>query len=445
VRDGDVPPVTHRQRIALVSIVVLGFLLRAAWVAHAARTPHGLIDPVFYSHHADDLAAGRGYHFLLGSEATAYYPVGYPAVLAAVWWVVQRLPGSNGLSTAVGWLNLAAGTATILLVFDAGRRLAHNTRVALAAAAVVAFWPNLIVHTSVALSETLFNALMVGFVIVLLRVDWARARPSWVHLGAAGLVLGASVLVRPQALLVVPVLVFVWWRPAHHGWRPALRNSALVVVGALVLIAPWMIRNVGAVGSPTISTNLGDNLCIGHNPVASGGFELPDYCFGDFQGLRGLAHGHDETTRNNTLTRRALSWAVRHPVDEVRLTLWRAYFTVHNDHDGVQAAESYGADPFLSNRWRPVLENASDAWFYATLALALLAVPFVCKHRPGWSLWLWTLVALVVPPLLFFGDPRFKVPAAPFLAVLAGVTIVRATTSDGRAARDHRRVAAGAT
>jgi len=135
------------MRIGLLVIVVLGGGARLAWAWRTAEPPTGLHDPAFYLMLASMLAAGRGYAYL-GPEggATAYYRPGYPALVAAAIWLTDRPPllEPSDFAVAVA-LNVALSTATIALVFALARRLV-DVRVGLAAAALVAAWPNLIFH-----------------------------------------------------------------------------------------------------------------------------------------------------------------------------------------------------------------------------------------------------------------------------------------------------------
>ena len=402
--------------MALLAIVGVGVVLRAAWVAYAARPPQTLIDPTFYSLYAEQIADGNGYRLPSG-EPTAYYPIGYPAALGAVVWLVQLLPVPYDLPMVAGWFNLVAGMATVVAVFELARRLLDDTRVGLVAAALVALWPNLVLHTAAALSETFFNLLLVLALLVLLGTPWP-ARPPWGRLVAFGVLLGASALVRPISLLVLPALLVVWGRSAGWGWKPAVGALAATSAAAVAVIAPWSVRNLVVLDSPVvISTNIGDNLCIGRHPGATGAFHLTDYCFAGFDGLERPEY---ELARNRETTRRALEHIRGHPLDEVPLLWRRAYHTMRDDHDALDAVESYGADVFIPKGWRSLLARVADLWFFAVLAVAALGIPrFRREADPRRAAFLWSMVAVAVPPLIFFGHPRFHVPVVPFLAVLA--------------------------
>ena len=414
---------SQRDRRWLVAIVAVGALLRIAWIVYANRPPVTLIDPSFYTLYADRIADGQGYTLPDGSP-TAYYPPGYPIALGVVVWVVRLVASGNDVAAIAAWFNLLLGLATIVLVFELARRVFDDTRAGLVAAAIVALWPNLVFHTAVALTETLFNLLVVAALLVLVGRGW-HERPSTQRLVGFGLLLGASILVRPISVFLVLALVWAWARPAGWGWRWAVTRGALVTAAAVLVIVPWTIRNVRAMDAPVlISTNFGDNFCIGHHEGAKGGFSLTPDCFaGDFNDLE---RPEFEIERNAVTARRGIEYLLDHPVDEVRLVGWRAVRTFENDHDGVRAAESYGADAFMSDGARTAWKAVANV-FYVVVGLLAVAGLFLVDRRrdPRRSLLLWSMVALIVPPLAFFGDPRFKLPLVPFLAVLAALAVVR--------------------
>lgn len=412
---------SQRERLWLVAIVVVGAVLRVAWILYANRPPVTLIDPSFYTLYGDRIADGLGYTLPDGSP-TAYYPPGYPIALGGVVWLVRLVADGDSVSSIAAWLNLVLGLATIVAVFELGRRVFEDTRVGLVAAALTALWPNLVFHTALALTETLFNLLVVAALLVLVGRRWDE-RPSAGRLAAFGLVLGASIMVRPVSVLVIAALVWVWARPAGWGWRWAITRGALVTAASLAVVLPWTVRNLRAMDAPVlISTNFGDNFCIGRYEGAKGGFSLTPDCFaGDFNDLE---RPEFEIERNRETARRGIEYMLDHPLEEVPLVWWRAVRTFENDHDGVRAAESYGADRFMSDGARTTWRWTADLWFFALAALTLVGFALVRPRLdPRRSLLLWSMVALVLPPLVFFGDPRFKMPLVPFMAVVAALAI----------------------
>lgn len=414
-------PLSRVQRRTFAVVVAGAVALRVGWCAVALREPAGFHDPGFYRLLAVQLAHLDGY--ILEGRPTAYYPVGYPAVLGVLFGAarVVGLDGDTSRTALTGGLNVAAGMATVVLAFVVGRRTA-GAWAGIAAAAVVGAMPNLVYHTAVPLTETLFNAVVLAFVGVLAAAPWSTTGPGTRRLVAAGAVLGASALIRPVAVPVLPLLLAVWWA-AGFPLRRAVRDVAVVGLVAVAVVAPWTIRNAVRMDAfVPISTNTGDNLCMSRQPGATGGFKLTDYCFGG-PALESLVRPEYEVRRDAQGRRLAAEFVRAHPARELRLWLDRLGATFRHDHDGLDAAEGYGDDGFLQPSHRDRYRRLADgAWYLlGTLGLvAALAVVTVGRLRrhPRLVLLLVAAVGLLLPVVLFFGDARFKVPAVPVLAVL---------------------------
>lgn len=414
-------------------VVGVAVVLRLVWVAVGARPPRILADPALYYYAALQIACGRGYVSLGGEPCvagahpfrTAYYPPGYPYFLGTV----QRVLVATGLDrhtvVVAGVLQALLGGVAVVAVVVVGRRLGGRA-VGIVAGAVLACWPNLVVYAGLLLSETLFvTALAVGLAGILTMDDGGRRR--WWRAVVGGGALGVAALVRPQVLLVVPALV-VAWTVSRLGWREVLRRAAVPVVGVVVVAAPWAVRNASVFGSfVPFSTNGGDNLCVGFHPGARGGFSIPDYCdTGEFYTDGPAA----ELRRDREARSRALRFVRSHPGALPMLSLRKLAITYRTDTDGLFAAVSFGKDQFLGSAFGPLKVVVGTGW---VVVVVTAAVGMVVTVRSGWRrrrtdptglcLVTTTLAGLFVP-VLFFGDPRFKVAVAPCLAVLAGVGLV---------------------
>jgi hypothetical protein len=408
----------HRR--ALVAIILTGFVLRVAWILFAARTPVGAHDPSFYMLYGDRIARGFGYTTPAGA-ATAYYPVGYPAVLGAAFWVAHRLPGDHLLGAALG-VNLLAGTATIGLVGVMGERIL-NRRAGLAAAAIIALLPNFIFHTATVLTETVFNSVLAAALLVLCWRPWSE---PWTtrRVAGAGALLAVAALIRPVVLVLIPVVVVGWWLADRRALGAVARRAGVLAGVLLLVLTPWLVRNWAASGRPTLAASTGDNLCIGNNPDAQGGFNLSPYCFGDIDPEQ---HITGTNGRDGELTARAVRWARSNVGREPWLVWRRTYYTFENDHDGVRVVQSYEDDPWLQASHADLLANVADAAYVAVLVLAGIgAVLLLRRHREPRTLFLLAAAAgMVVAVWPFFGDVRFHVPVVLILTVPAGWTLAR--------------------
>lgn len=446
-----VSPLSRRARWWLVAIVAAGALLRLVWAAEAEE-PVALRDPSLYLVLADHVAAGDGYTYGDGPDQgqTAYYPPGYPVALGAVIWLVRLVPGDwSAFGVAVG-MNVALSVATIGLVFALARRLAGNA-VGMVAAGIWALWPNLVFHSAIVLSETLFLFLFVLLLLVALADPAVARAPGARRLVAIGVLFGLCVLVRPVSLVTAPAFLVLWWGPAL---RTVLWRGALAGVAAVAVLVPWAVRSTLVMDAPVaLSLNLGDNMCLGHNPGASGGFgDLAEHCFT----AEGLQRPESETRRQSENIDRALRYIRDEPGTTLRRTITKARITLEDDADGLDVAEDFGARRIVSGGTRDALELAANG-FYAVVAVAGVAGAVILVRRtdPGRRGLFLVVVGLVqlVPPLATFGDPRFKMPLYPTLTVCAAVALVaaadrlpgrRAAEDYGSALGEDRGVPAGA-
>ncbi|HEY8490051.1 MAG TPA: glycosyltransferase family 39 protein [Dehalococcoidia bacterium] len=407
--------------VLLVVVLALALVLRLAWVLLVEPPVSIVNDTGQYDAFAQNIAQGRGYVTLNG-HPTAFWPVGYPAILAAVYLVF-------GHSVLAGrLLNVALGAATVGLLYLFVRRWWGDRPAALAASAVLALMPGPITFASLLLSETLFTALLVGSLTVL---AW-RGPGGQVGLGQAvlfGVVAAAAAYVRGQALLL-PLVAVGWLVLAGRPWRQSLRFGGLALAVVLLLTLPWAVRNTVRLGEPTfLSTNVGIDLWVGHHEGASGGLDFLDQVAYAAR-FDHLPPVEAELAINRQGTRDALAYALSHPLDEARLAVLKFVRLYGDDADGLRWNEYYGEHPVFHGYWRWVAYGTVDLFYWLTGALALggLIVGLRRRFRQFAPLALlfvyWTAVHIA-----FFAEPRFHVPVLPLFAALAAwaaVTAVRA-------------------
>ena len=134
-------------------------MARSAWScgscgsATPARVPAGLYDPARYYGIAGNIAHGRGYADLftmrhgvpVPGEPSAYYPPGYPYFLGAIGWLQRVGVLPHGLPRVAGYVQALLGAATVVMVGVLGRNV-WSRRAGVLAAAMLAIYPNLVMH-----------------------------------------------------------------------------------------------------------------------------------------------------------------------------------------------------------------------------------------------------------------------------------------------------------
>ncbi len=399
--------------VALAALAAL--VLRVAWGLWVDRPPQALFDPARYVGFGRAIADGRGMIEPLTGEPTAYYPPGYPWFVGIVTWLGS--PFTDSVVTLVVLAQAVLGSVSVVLGALVGRAVAGR-RAGVAAALGLAVYPNLVFHSGAVLGETLYNTLFLSFAALVVTTRWPDGLTTRRAL-ASGVVLGAAVLVRPISLAVVPVVALTWWLATRDG-RLVGRATAFLVVGVVACVAPWTVRNAIRMDAfIPISTNTGENLCIGHGPGATGAFTTLEACDTERSVVDGSA---GEVAADREKIEVALDAIRADPGREVGLLLDRVWYTWvrDGDHDGLIAVQSYRYDRFIAIDTERRLLRVADLAYWATGALAAAGVVVLLRRRHAVDVFLVGAALMTAAvPLAFFGDTRFKVPVVPLLIIIA--------------------------
>jgi hypothetical protein len=224
-------------------VLALLAVLAGSFAFHAYRAEH----PTSSYQSADERAYGRlavgiadKQTYGNGLSDALHWPPGGPMLFAAGHAV---FPGSESAETldipSAYWLQAIVSLGTVLAAFVIAALLA-GAWAGVAAAALVGFYPPLILATGEQLTEP-FGAFWVTVAFALFAAA-ARAGKAWVF-GVGGIALGAAVLTRADLLpvpFVLAALVAVWtWRA--QTLRRGLLVGGLILGGAVVAIAPWSV------------------------------------------------------------------------------------------------------------------------------------------------------------------------------------------------------------
>ena len=367
---------------------------------------------------ARTLVASGTFGFLPDVPSAYTQPL-YAWFLAALYWPLDRS------WVVVGLAQVAVAVATALVVLAIGTRLA-SVRVGVLAALVATLHPYAVWH-DVHVNREILDGLLAALVVLLALV--AAERRSWPYALATGAVAGLAVLGNARLVLLPLVLApYVAWRVRPAGGAVAV--GALVVLGAIAVTAPWVVRNDVVIGCPTITTDT-RALWKANNPatydvLARGGWidDVPD--------LPNVPPWPERAAEISVEAARAVDECAQAAFyrDEV-FDFWR-------DEPGEKARLAVQAVGML---WSPVLSVAADesgqqglagfaqrtiepAYVVLLYAFALWGA-FLAPRRfvvlAGLLLGLNTLMAMV-----FAGTVRYRVPWDFVLALLAAFALERA-------------------
>lgn len=409
----------RRRREILAAALILALVLRlaaAAWWQHRlGDRKFGFADSESYWALAERIAHGESYQF---GEARVFRTPGYPTLLSLP--IVAFGSGAAGV-----WA--ARGEAALLGVLAVGgvwcwARMLFDDRAAALAALLAAVYPGAISTSTFLLSEAPFCPLMLLTLLLWTQAERAGTTGGrWGAAAAAGVAAALATLMRPSWLLFVPfAAAMIAFRLTARRKHFAISCGALI--GLVVVMTPWWLRNALAVGQfvPT-SLQVGASLYDGLNPSASGASEMsfvPHFAEAERRKPTGDEAIPFEVRLDRRLRNASLDWAKAHPGEVLRLM-----------------AVKFGR---MWNVWPN--EPAFGSWplrlmmLFSYAPLLVLALLGAWRFAPrGWPYVLCLLPAVYFTLLhvIFVSSIRYREPAMLALIVLAGGWLSEATKKVG--------------
>lgn len=284
-------------------------------------------------------------------------------------------------------------------------QLFGNRRSAAVAATAFSLYPFFIFFQGLALSEMLFNLLLVAAMASLLL--WAKRGMNvdrWFALGcvafAAATYVKASLTVLPPFLFAAIVVC------AGSGIARALRVFILAFLFYAACLSPWWIRNYAVLETfVPFTTSASQNLYLGNNPSNEGAGA--DWATGaDAKTVQRMLDLPDEVARQRAFTSAAIAHIASDPVAFLKraaLKFIRFWNVVPNAQD------------FRT----PLFAVVSAASFGPVLLLAIVCAAFGYAPQrmliPFYLLFLFFTLLHVIT----IASLRYRLPLDPFLIILA--------------------------
>ncbi len=186
----------------------------------------------------------HGTYGLIPGQPSAYTQPLYGWFLIPVYWLF------DGNWLAIGLVQVALAVVSVWLVYEIGRRVL-GPRAGIAGAAIATLNPYLVwhdVHVNREIADQVCAAALVFLTLVVVERRSMRAA------AALGVVTGLAVLGNAR-LVFVPVLCAAYIAVRLPGAWPRIGVAALVIGGAAVALAPWVVRNKVSVGCWAITTD----------------------------------------------------------------------------------------------------------------------------------------------------------------------------------------------
>jgi 4-amino-4-deoxy-L-arabinose transferase-like glycosyltransferase len=241
----DVPGTLSVKGLAYLHLIVgLALLVRIGCAIYFT----GEIDPegAEYARIAENLLAGKGYSGIATEGTQLFFPPLFPFLIALVSLI-------TGDAEAAGRsINVLFGALIAYPVFFIALRI-FDRRVALGAAALVAFHPYFIQLSTTVYCEPTYLALVLAAVYSSMRVMSSPRRSAF---AASGALYGLAYLVRPEAFVFMLVaMVFIVLDRMLNGWNDLRKlpgQLALLVAMFLLLAGPYIIWLSIQTGQPRL-------------------------------------------------------------------------------------------------------------------------------------------------------------------------------------------------
>lgn len=262
----------RRLNIFIVVLCLFAFLTRVgAIVALEAWEHPGSMEHRSIAH---NLLRGQGFAFTdfgyhgLSSVQSPTYPI-----LLAGLFSVFGVDSAAAYATAM-LINAAIGALTVWLTYLLARTMGACVGVSIVAAGLFAVWPTQVYTVTHAQAIVAVTAGLAAVIVLFYRsIDTGRLLP-WVGFSIVGCLAALTdpALLPPMAL---SGLLILGWR-SNLSWPMRIRNAAVLLVAALLIIGPWTLRNrmVHGIWIPVKST-FWVNVWKANNVHATGTDRLP--------------------------------------------------------------------------------------------------------------------------------------------------------------------------
>ncbi len=398
---------SYKWRLAGLTAAV--FVLISAQVAVRGKLTAPTPDFNEQMRMARYLVHGSGFVCPVGPERddpSSWYAPGYIAMMAGLLAVF-------GEDTAVGLaairlVNIAALSVSFVLCFLVGLKL-FGRKVAWAALILMLLSPGLMFKAHEIWDTSLTT--LAGTVLLVLFVIVRPKRP--IAILASGLACGGAAMINPTFTICYPVwVIYSWWQGNQKQRRipGLLRYSALVLIGFILSILPWTMRNYLTFGDLFyIRGNLPLEIWSGNAPWSDGygdsaGGNKPHPVFHDSESQRMVElgeYGYFRACRQDVQ-----KWWQEDKARFARLTQARIKWFWFGRYD------------FDTSRAARAVKMASVA---GTTVLAIIGTLIILwKRRSGLVL----VLSVAVFPLMYYITQimmRYRLPIEPVILLLAAV------------------------
>jgi 4-amino-4-deoxy-L-arabinose transferase-like glycosyltransferase len=228
------------KTIIFTILIVLGLLLRCYYTDWDKKLTG---DEVGYNKMVLQLLHEGVYGYtpyVYSEKPNAFTTPGYPLFLAGCY-VVFGYAGDHPPVVQIQALQILIQLICAVIMYMIARRMFAHTGISLFIMACYLFHPTFILSPLYLLTETLYGLFFLLFIYLLVRCTKVT-KLRWFLL--LGVVFGICILIRPTIVPFIVILlagVAVYGR--KHGMAAVLKAISTIIIGFVVVMLPWWIRN----------------------------------------------------------------------------------------------------------------------------------------------------------------------------------------------------------
>ncbi len=248
---------------------------------------------------------------------------------------------------------------------------------------------------------------------------------------ASGCLIGASVITKPNSLVVLAgVLIWIWL--TGENFRQKWQSAILLLVGVTILVAPVTVRNYLKFNDFILTTADGGKVFYHGNGPGANGMGRSDLPFQGF--IEEKKNDPDAAHTMFRETARAISGQLLKPSQCAGFWFNRTLDYIKSDPGQWLSLELKKFYLFW-NKYE-VHDIDSNYKNYITLSemplinfgmISVLGILGMLLSAKNWRenfLLYWMFFTYLMTTLVFFASSRYRIPAAPFLAIFAAYALM---------------------
>lgn len=226
--------ISSKEKKIIISILLFAFILKIIFTF--TINPEIRSDSMVYDSIAKNIIKLGEYSF--EGKPTATLSCGYPLFVAAIY----KIFGASEFWIRIiqSILEIFTGIFFFLISLEF-----FKTKWAIVSLAIFTFLPSNLLYSQTVLTEPLFGLLAIILLYYCLK-DKINSKIFFI-----GLIWGYAILVRSSfsiSLILLPLFIFIYRRKLFEGFKikrikRVLQYSILFILGVIIVISPWLIRN----------------------------------------------------------------------------------------------------------------------------------------------------------------------------------------------------------